>query len=222
MIMSSKGLLLLKQFEGFKPSVYLDVVGVRTIGYGMTGALIKGLNTITEPQASALLVKALSSYSNSISHNLSANKVALNQNQFDALVCMAYNIGTLGMLNSTLYKNILKGVRDNSTITANFTAWSKGTVGNKMVVLPGLLRRRTLECALFFTPMPKAKIKSGIVTADSLNIRQANNTNSKIIGTLARGSKVIISRIEGDFYVIHYEARGFHGGYVSRKYIKLA
>lgn len=59
---------------------------------------------------------------------------------------MAYNIGTGGLLGSTLYRNICNGVRDVDTITADFEMWDKG--GGK--VISGLLRRRKAEAQMFF------------------------------------------------------------------------
>lgn len=63
--------------------------------------------------------------------------------------------------------------------------------------------------------------KTGIVTASSLNVRASASTTAKIIGTLPKGSKVIINRTEGNWYVIHYEKNNFHGGFVSSEFIKL-
>lgn len=136
-----------KSFEGFSPTVYKDEVGVPTLGYGMTGDDIAGLDYVTEQQATQMLEDLLNNkYATPIKANLDSKGVVLNQNQFDALVSMAYNIGVGGLLGSTLYKNICAGVKDVATITANFTAWSKA--GGQ--TLPGLLRRRQEEAAMFF------------------------------------------------------------------------
>lgn len=146
MLVSKECINIIKEFEGFSPTVYLDSVGVPTLGYGMTGVEIKGLTRVTEPQASDMLAKLLNvKYAPPISNDLNIRKVVLKQNEFDALVSMAYNIGVYGLLNSTLYKNICKGVRDKATITANFQMWDMA--GGK--VEPGLLRRRTEEAELF-------------------------------------------------------------------------
>ena len=72
--------------------------------------------------------------------------IVLNQNEFDALVSFSYNCGTDGLINqSTLYKNVVAGVRDSATITANFQAWSNG--GGMRI--EGLYRRRIKEAAMF-------------------------------------------------------------------------
>jgi GH24 family phage-related lysozyme (muramidase) len=139
----------IKDFEGFEPTIKNDIVNVPTLGYGMTGKEIQGLKHITEEQASIMLEKLLNdNYALPIKKNLDANRFVLNQNEFDALVSMAYNIGVSGLFGSTLYKNVLKGIKDKSTITANFQAWSNA--GGKRV--EGLYRRRTEEAKMFLKP----------------------------------------------------------------------
>lgn len=136
-----------KSFEGFSATPYLDCAGVKTLGYGMTGKEIEGLNYVTEEQASDMLEDLLNNkYATLLKNDLNSKGIQLTQNQFDALVSMAYNVGVGGVLGSTLYKNICKGIRDVSTITTNFTAWSYA--GGKQVT--GLLRRRKEEAAMFF------------------------------------------------------------------------
>jgi GH24 family phage-related lysozyme (muramidase) len=135
-----------KRFEGFSATVYKDIVGVSTIGYGMTGSEIKGLVKITEVQASTMLENLINSkYALPISNDLDSKKIVLKQNEFDAIVSMAYNVGVGGLLSSTLYKNICKGTKDKATITSNFLMWNKAG-GN---VVSGLTRRRTEEAEMF-------------------------------------------------------------------------
>jgi len=139
---------LVKSFEGFSAKIYKDSVGIPTLGYGMTGDLIKGLTTITEPKAAIMLENLLNSnYASPVSVKLNINKIILNQNQFDALISMSYNIGVGGLLGSTLFADILRGVRDSATITKDFQAWDKA--GSN--VLAGLLKRRNAEAALFLS-----------------------------------------------------------------------
>ena len=149
MLISKDCLEFVKRFEGFYPYVYKDIVEVPTIGYGMTGKEIEGLTHITEPQASQMLEKLLNEkYATPIKNNLDFRRYKLNQNEFDALVSMAYNVGVNGVLGSTLYKNITQGIRDKKIITENFLAWNKA--GGKEI--PGLTRRRKEEAEMFFKP----------------------------------------------------------------------
>jgi len=147
-----------KSFEGFSATVYRDIANVPTIGYGMTGKEIEGLKRITEEQASKMLEKLLNDkYATPIKKDLDGRRFSLNQNEFDALVSMAYNIGVNGLLGSTLYKNVLQGIKDKNIITSNFRAWDKATVNGKVKSIEGLLRRRTEEAQMFFKPMPVEK-----------------------------------------------------------------
>lgn len=223
MIISKGCVELVKKFEGFSAVVYKDLVGVPTLGYGMTGSAIKGLTHVSEPLASTMLMNLINnSYALPISKDLALKKVVLNQNQFDALVCMAYNIGVGGLLGSTLYKNVVAGVRSRDIIVPNFKAWCKA--GDK--VIPGLLTRRTLEAELFLKPVVKQVVKpvvkqivktSGVVIVNSLNVRVSANATSTILGTLPKGATVKIAKRVGNFYSIYF---GEHGGYVVSQYIK--
>jgi len=137
-----------KSFEGFYPTPYYDLAHVKTLGYGMTGKEIQGLTRVTEKQASNMLEYLLDNkYALPIKGDLDRKGIKLTQNQFDALVSMAYNIGVGGVLGSTLYKNICNGIRDKAIITANFQSYSNA--GGKRI--EGLYRRRTEEAEMFFS-----------------------------------------------------------------------
>ncbi|MBN1059563.1 cell wall-binding protein [Clostridium botulinum] len=136
----------IKSWEGFFAKPYYDMVGVLTLGYGMTGNEIKGLSSITESKASDMLKDLINNkYAQIIKKSLDDKNISLKQNEFDALVSFAYNCGTAGLLGSTLYKNIVAGIRDKNTIISNFQAWSNG--GGKRI--EGLYRRRMKEAAMF-------------------------------------------------------------------------
>ncbi|EES48291.1 glycoside hydrolase family protein [Clostridium botulinum] len=136
----------IKSWEGFFSKPYYDMVGVLTLGYGMTGDEIKGLSSITESKASKMLKDLINNkYAKIIKKSLDDKNISLKQNEFDALVSFAYNCGTSGLLDSTLYKNICNRIIDKDTITSNFQAWSNG--GGKRI--EGLYRRRTKEAAMF-------------------------------------------------------------------------
>jgi len=146
-LVSSQCVDFVKSFEGFCSTPYYDLAGVKTLGYGMTGSAIEGLSSVTEQQASDMLKDLLNTnYAQPLKNSLDSKGVALTQNEFDALVSMAYNVGIGGLLGSTLYKNVCAGIRNVSTITENFCAWCHA--GG--VVVAGLLRRRKEEAKMFF------------------------------------------------------------------------
>jgi len=118
-----------------------------TLGYGMTGEEIEGISEVTEEQATSILKEWINNkYASIIKDDLDSKGMTVKQYEFDALVSFAYNCGTDGLINqSTLYKNVVSGVRDSATITSNFQAWSYG--GGMRI--EGLYRRRTKEAAMF-------------------------------------------------------------------------
>lgn len=151
MKISSKGIELIKSFEGCRLTAYKCPAGIWTIGYGHTGkvdgkAICSGMK-ITAAKATALLKADLASFENAV-ETCKSLTFKPNQNQFDALVSFAYNCGT-GSLN-TLVKN-----RDVKTVSQKLLLYNKAN-GQ---ILPGLTRRRKAEKKLFNTAV-KSKVKS--------------------------------------------------------------
>lgn len=153
MRISPKGVSLIKSFESFQPKAYLCPAGILTIGYGSTEGVFQG-QTITEPQASALLALELKRYESEV--DLACDT---NQNEFDALVCFAYNVGIKGFQSSTVLKAHKRG--DHASAARAFALWNKG--GGK--VLPGLVRRRAAEASLYLTP-ESDDVSDGAATPD--------------------------------------------------------
>jgi len=141
---STAGINLICSFEGLRLNAYDDGVGVWTIGFGTTiypnGIKVKKGDTCTEAQAKAYMAHDLKKFESAVN---SAVTVPINQNQFDALVSLAYNIGTSGFKNSTLVKKLNAG--DIRGAAAQFDVWNKG--GGK--VMQGLVNRRAVERKLF-------------------------------------------------------------------------
>ena len=147
MRLGSKGLELIKSFEGFYSKPYLDPIGIPTIGYGATYYPNKKKVTmkdkpLTEKEASDLLKEMMVTYENDVKRLV---KRELNQNQFDALVSFTYNLGSANLGKSTLLKKINANPYD-KTIKDEFLKWNKA--GGK--VLNGLIRRRNAEAELYF------------------------------------------------------------------------
>lgn len=140
---SLRGLAMIRQFEGFRAQAYQDVGGVWTIGYGFTEGVQEGQH-MTRAQADARLATELLRYEAAV---LAACKVEPNQNQFDALVSLAWNIGPGAMAKSSVIKAHNRG--DTQAAARAFGLWNKA--GGKE--WPGLVRRRAAEAAIYLEPM---------------------------------------------------------------------
>ena len=143
---SSNGIELIKQFEGLSLKPYLDAVNIPTIGFGNTyyedGTKVTLKDKpITEERATELLeFIANKTFSENINKVV---KVGLNQNQFDALVSFAYNIGNGNFNSSTLLRWLNQGNYKEASM--QLLRWDK----SKGIVLNGLTKRRKAEKALF-------------------------------------------------------------------------
>lgn len=135
---------LIKQFEGCKLKAYLCPAGIPTIGYGHTEGLTKADvtngRTITQQQADTLLDIDYAKYEKQVEDSV---KTELNENQLGALTSFAYNLGINALRNSTLMKHINGG--DFKQAAGEFERWVRA--GGK--ILPGLVKRRAAERALF-------------------------------------------------------------------------
>lgn len=145
MIPSQNCINMIKMFEGFRAKPYKCPAGVPTIGYGSTfysngkKVTLKD-KLITEQDATNLLTTVVTNFSSEVSKLL---KIQVTQNQFDALVDFAYNVGIGNLKSSTLLKKV--NAKNFSGAALEFIKWNKA-YGK---VLPGLTKRRTAEKDLF-------------------------------------------------------------------------
>ena len=144
MKVSSKGLELIKEFEGFSSVAYLCSAKKATIGYGNTfwedGTPVKIGDQISKERAETLLKHVVDNFSVAVEVDI---KIEVTQNQFDALVSLAYNIGLGAFKNSTLLRQLNRG--NFVGASQEFLRWDKSN-GKP---LPGLTRRREREKLLF-------------------------------------------------------------------------
>lgn len=143
-----KGLEVIKGFEGFRGKPYLCSAGVPTIGWGSTrytnGTKVKLTDpAITEEQANVLFLETLKQYELAVD---AFCRDDINQNQFDALVSFAYNLGVNALKTSTLLKKVNKNPSD-ETIRDEFMKWNRAA-GKP---LKGLTRRRKYEADIYFS-----------------------------------------------------------------------
>lgn len=144
---AKRGVDLIKEFEGFRAKPYRDAVGIPTIGYGNTyyedGRPVKLTDAaISRQRGEELLKSVLARYEAAVNRYV---QVPIGQNQFDALVSFAYNVGNENLRKSTLMK--LLNERKYSLAANQFTRWNRA--GGR--VLPGLTRRRVRERELFLS-----------------------------------------------------------------------
>jgi lysozyme len=141
---SDKGVSLIKAHEGLRLNAYLCPAKVWTIGYGHTSAagepkVIQGMR-ITRAEAETILRRDLATFERGVNRLVS---VPLTQNQFDALVSFAFNVGLGAFQRSTLLKKLNAGRYKD--VPAELMKWTRG--GGRE--LPGLVNRRRDEAGLW-------------------------------------------------------------------------
>lgn len=157
---SQNGINLIKKFEGCRLKAYKCAAGVWTIGYGHTNG-VKSTNVITQEKAEELLKKDLEKFEKNVEkYNTKYN---WNQNEFDALVSFAFNLGSIDKLTAD-------GTRSREVIAEKILCYNKA--GGK--VLAGLTERRKAEQKLFLTKVaPVQQYVSKNKTADGSGLIRA-------------------------------------------------
>lgn len=131
---------------------YQDIVGIWTIGYGDTENVQPGL-VITQEEAEERLRNRLErDFEPSLRQSLT---LVATQCQFDAIACLAYNIGAAAFASSTLVRLFNAG--DVQLAADQFLRWDKA--GGKSI--KGLRRRRAAERALFLGASVTSAISTG-------------------------------------------------------------
>lgn len=181
MKLSNNGLKLIKEFEGCRLEAYLDPAGVPTIGYGHTSGVQIG-QKISMEQAEEYLRQDVERFEN---HVMRYNSTySWNQNQFDALVSFAYNIGSIDQLT-------VSGRRTIGEISAKIPEYCHA--GGKK--LSGLVRRRTAEKELFDTPVGAPADEEHKLDQEAVrSLQEALNADGI---TDADGKALVIDGIKG-------------------------
>jgi lysozyme len=130
--------------EGKRNAVYLDSVGVPTVGYGHTGPEVHLGDTWTDIQVEEAFAKDLDEFETAINQNV---RVALTQSQFDALVSFAYNVGVRAFESSTMLRYINAG--EMGAAALEFNRWH---------IPPEITARRNAEKAQFMGTAFEARI----------------------------------------------------------------
>ena len=156
MTLDNKGYLLIAQFEGLRLKPYLCSAGVPTIGYGSTfypsgRKVTMSDKPITQETAFWMLKQVANMFAKDVDSLVTSN---INQNQFNALVSFAFNLGSdidadnipEGLGDSRLLRRVNANPND-PEIAREFVKWNKA--GGR--VLDGLTKRRLKEAELYFT-----------------------------------------------------------------------
>ena len=129
-------------YEKFSPSVYLDPVGIPTIGYGETN-VSDMRQRMSEPAARELLNYKI----NKIGKDIAKDFPTLSEAQKNAIVSLVYNVGRGNWKRSKAYK-ALKANKVSEFVSEAFSP-EKGFVKAGGNVLPGLVKRRQDEMNMF-------------------------------------------------------------------------
>ena len=172
------GLALIKQFEGCRLIAYQCSAGVWTIGYGHTVGVYKGMK-ITQKKAEAYLLQDVAKFEKYINNPSYVPFTAqLNQNQFDALVSFAFNLGQGNV------KKLCTG-RVMNQIPSAMQQYCKAAGKT----LPGLQRRRKAEAALY-----NKKVES-CTGATTTTVKETEDYKMKTIKKGSKGNAVKVWQI---------------------------
>lgn len=136
---SRAGVEFIKSWESLDLESYQDIAGVWTIGYGHTMGVVPN-QKITKLKAYDLLANDIAFFEGGVERLV---KVDLNQNQFDALVSFAFNVGLTAFAKSTLLRCVNAKMFEQAY--KEFFRWR--FAGGKES--SGLLNRRKAEAELF-------------------------------------------------------------------------
>lgn len=149
------GLGIIKQFEGFSPTTYLCPAGYPTIGYGhvvLNGEQPRFDSGILRDEAAELLRRDVRIAESAV---LRLIKTPLADGQFDALVSFTFNLGAGALQRSSLRKKVNRGEHGDVPVELIEWVWSAGRK------LPGLMRRRQAEGALYSAAMLAGRSRIG-------------------------------------------------------------
>lgn len=139
MTYSEAGVKLTESFEGCRLTAYQDSGGIWTCGYGHTQG-VTSATTCTQEQAEQWLDEDIQWAERIVNQYV---VVPLNQGQYDSLVDFVFNVGSGNFLTSSLLEILNQGNYQEAAL--EFPKWDRAA-GQ---VLPGLLRRRQAEQAMF-------------------------------------------------------------------------
>jgi len=163
---SETGLALIAAFEGFRAESLPLSDGRWTVGYGSSHTA-NGTVSVTEPEAKALLKRDLEPIADLLNDSSFS---PLNQNQFDALSSLAFNIGINAFRSSDVFEHIRRGEPIAAAMAMD--NWCTANLESRPLVVDVLVRRRAAEKALFLS------LPAGAVAAPSPLLVPVSKTQS--------------------------------------------
>lgn len=171
------GLLFLKGVEGCSLTAYRDGKGY-SIGYGHHSTYVNEGDEITLKQADEYLLKDVSAAEDVVNKSIFAY---ITQNQFNALVSLAFNIGSGGFRKSPIISAVNNQTNEQQPITDAF---------NKHVIDVGtqqtssaLATRRQKEIDLYFTKTDEDTLLEEVTKDTPSNAIYDKKSTSKYIHT---------------------------------------
>lgn len=170
--------------EGYSPKAYRDAGGW-SIGYGHHGPDVHEGMKITQAQAKLYLKSDVAQAEACVNRNLVG--VQLTQNEFNALVSMAYSRGCTGFVSSDVFKKIKAGQKTEAAqlwLSSGITEKGTGEVKS------WLISRRAQEAAMFAGRIVKPVSDTAAMLPENANNLPAaadavGGINWKAVGTFA-------------------------------------
>jgi lysozyme len=191
--LSREGLELIKSFEGLRRRAARLPGGRFVLGYGHIRSAREGAE-VTPADAEDLLRYDLLPIEAAINDWALA---PLNQNQFDALVSFAFNIGLSTFRRSEVLRRINEG--DLVRAAAAMDAWRRIDLEGQPIIVDALVRRRAVEKALYLTPVegqvaaPSSVLKPQV---DALAAELMPSSRPEVLDTPLDGDLATVSRLE--------------------------
>jgi lysozyme len=175
---------LVKRFEGLELRAYRDPVGILTIGYGYTnragfGPGVKTGDVWTEEKAEEMLAEGLKRFGSEITPMFTRKPT---DNQFGAMLSLAYNIGADAFSKSTCLRRFNSGDVEGA---AEALTWFNKAGGK---VLKGLVRRREAERDLFLSDSPPITNEGSAITPDAEKSKAQSTTLQAVAGAATAGA----------------------------------
>ncbi len=158
---SRAALDLIASFEGFRARAAKTPDGRWTLGFGHVATAREGLS-VSRAEAEDLLRWDLRPVEDMVRQSA---LTPLNQNQFDALVSFAFNIGVSNFATCDVLRYLNQGQPIAGALAMH--AWRRARVNGRVLVIDALVRRRAAEAALFLEPLgPRPAAPSSVLSPE--------------------------------------------------------